>query len=616
MTATRPRAPITAWLWFGLCVAAAAPSAGTAATPRPDSYWQVDDLRPGMKGHGRTVLQGTRIETFDAEILGILKNTSPGRDMVLCRLSGLNLERTGVIAGMSGSPIYISGRLVGAVAFAWPFGKEPIAGVTPFSQMCGCAEPIERRDIVAAPHENGTLTHQKTNDVEASQSAERAPQTLRMVALQTPVAASGMTPHSLNLLADAAKANGWLPVQAGAVPARVLDEEAAATLQPGSPMAIALITGDFDLSGMGTVTHIEGDRVYGFGHPFLSLGACELPLMTGYVHTVYPRQTVSFKMGSPLRAVGVVNADVSTCVAGHLGRKADMLPVTMTLTREGEPSPKTYHVEVVRQRSLVGPLVYAALTNSVDAEGDLPEDLTADLDIRLEIEGRPPVVIQDTFSGPSYSGGRAPHALFSPVASVINMLSYNPYRAIRINRIDCVTHLRDGRRTAEIESVELASEEYAPGETVRATAFVRPHKGAVERVPLRLKLPPDLPEGTYSATVCDEPASARMDVRDNPCLFSPQNVEQVFAALAVQTHARRSRLVLRVPLSSVGVAVEGECLPDLPPSMVQILGASRRTGALPVQGALVARRTTPWVVQGSETVRFTVTKNKKATAAP
>src|SRR5438093_11389210 len=117
------------------------------AGPDPKTYWNVDDLKPGMKGHGLTVMRGTKVEKFDAEVLGVMKNTSPGRDMVLCRLAGLDLERTGVIAGMSGSPVYIDNKLLGAVAYAWQFGKEPIAGVTPFSQMRAYADADEERDV-------------------------------------------------------------------------------------------------------------------------------------------------------------------------------------------------------------------------------------------------------------------------------------------------------------------------------------------------------------------------------------------------------------------------------------------------------------------------------------
>jgi hypothetical protein len=133
--ATRPvRCSLFAGLLLGILVgdAAAAPKAGT--------YWNVEEVRAGMKGQGRTVMKGTKVETFQAEVLGVLKNTSPGRDIVLCRLSGLGLEKTGVIAGMSGSPVYLEGKLLGAVAYAWAYGKEPIAGITPFSQMVGFVE--------------------------------------------------------------------------------------------------------------------------------------------------------------------------------------------------------------------------------------------------------------------------------------------------------------------------------------------------------------------------------------------------------------------------------------------------------------------------------------------
>src|SRR5206468_1776541 len=132
----------------------------------------------------------------------------------------------------------------------------------------------------------------------------------------------------------------------------------------GGPLSISLITGDFDLSGIGTVTHIEGKRVYGWGHPFMSLGSCEFPLMTGYIHTIYPRQTVSFKMGSPLRPVGVINADVSTGIAGWLNRKADMLPVRMRVSLGDQNPPRTFNVQTVRQRALLGTLVFTALTNA------------------------------------------------------------------------------------------------------------------------------------------------------------------------------------------------------------------------------------------------------------
>lgn len=591
------------------------------AVPNPDSYWRVEDLRAGMKGYGRTVMKGTKIENFDAEVIGVLKNTSPGRDLVLCRLSGLNLDKTGIIQGMSGSPVYVKGKLVGAVAYAWPFGKEPIAGVTPFCQMHKYVESYERRDLVEkdTPNRIGLKTPLKVggkdfDTVTVSRDFDDPQPTtadgLWMVPLRTPLAGSGYTQHALNVLRDQFHGTGMVPMSGGGVGGNVAEEEAEVKLEPGSALSVALVLGDFDLSGIGTVTHVEGKRVYGFGHPFFGLGACEFPMMTGYTHTIYPRQNISFKMGSPLKTVGIINADVSTCIAGWLDRKPDMLPVKMSVSRSPNQQTKTFNVRVVRQRSMIAPLVFSALTNSVDMEGDLPEELTADLQARIEVEGHAPVIINDKFSGNSFSGNRAPQALYSQVASVVNLLTYNTYRPVRIKRIECSTQIRSGRSTAEIEAVELDSETYAPGETLKATVFVRPFKGLRQRLPVTLKLPADLPEGDYTATVSDDLACARAELRDNPNLSSPQDLDQVFQALKVQTDAKRTNVTVRVPVSAVGVALNGKSLPNLPPGMVQILGNTRRTGAQPMGGAVVSRQPTTWVVQGSESVRFSVSKNK------
>jgi hypothetical protein len=594
------------------------------AGPKPESYWQVEDVRTGMKGVGRTVLRGVKVEEFQVEVLGVLKNTSPGRDLVLCRLSGLDLEKTGVIAGMSGSPIYIDGKLLGAVAYAWAFGKEPIAGVTPFSQMHGFVEAYERRDLaeeskpvrvgLRSPLEiNGAKYDFVTVSPDWTAPEATAADGLWMVPLRTPIATTGFTAHSLSLMREQFRTSGLVPMQGGGATAKVAEETKTVELEAGGPLVVAMVTGDFDMSGIGTVTHIEGSRVYGWGHPFMGLGTCEFPLMTGFIHTVYPRQSVSFKMGSPLRSVGVINADVSTGIAGWLNRKPEMLPIRTTVTREPDGASRTFNVEIARQRSMLAPLTYSVLTNSVDMEGELPEELTADLTARVEVEGHPPVTIKDTFSGSSFSGGRAPIALFTPISSVVGLMTYNTYKQVRINRIECETRITPGRRTAEIEAIELESDVLSPGDTLHVSLFVRPYKGLRQRLRVSLKLPGDLPEGNYTAVVCDDLTNARFELRDNPNWSNPQSLEQVFEALAVQTAAKRTTLVVRVPLPAVGVAVAGKSLPNLPPSMVHILGNARRTGAQTISGALVSRQSTEWVFQGSETVRFTVSKNKKIT---
>lgn len=591
------------------------------ADPKQASYWQVDDVRPGMKGQGRTVMKGTKIESFDAEVIGVLKNTTPGRDMILCRLAGLNLEKTGIIAGMSGSPIYINGKLLGAVAFAWPFGTEPIAGVTPFAQMHEYVASYERRDMaerqspkrigLAVPlHIDGkdfdTVTVSDHHDPLAT-----AADGLWMVPIRTPLAASGMSTGSLKLLGSLFKDMGMVPMQAGGAAAGVIEKEKDLPLLPGSALTVAMIQGDFDLSGIGTVTHVEGKRVYGWGHPFFGAGACEFPLMTGYVHTIIGRRSISFKMGSPIRNVGVINADVSTCIAGWLERTPDLLPVRTTVTRLPQSKPKTFNVRIVRQRNMVASLVFTALSNSVDMEGDLPEELTAHVKARIELEGLPEVRIDDTFSGNGISGSRAPQALYSSISNIINLLNLNPYKPVRIKNIECATEIQPGRRTADIESVELEENTYSPGETLRAVVYLRPYKGIRQRVSLALPLPADLAEGNYTATIADDLSHARHELRDDPNLSNPQDLDHLLRSLKLQTGVKRTHLVLRVPLFGTGVALSGQSLPDLPPGVVQVLGSRRKTGVQTTNSALVARRPTDWVIQGSESIRFHVEKTRR-----
>jgi hypothetical protein len=288
-----------------------------------------------------------------------------------------------------------------------------------------------------------------------------------------------------------------------------------------------------------------------------------------------------------------------------------MLPVRMTVSRTPGGQAKTFNVKVVRQRNMLASLVHSALMNSIDMEGDLPEDLTASLKAYVEIEGREPVILNDTYSGSGFSGNRAPQALYNQVSNLLTTLVYNSHTPVRITRIDCMTDIQAGRRTADIDGVEIESENYAPGDTLKATVFLRPYRGLRQRVTLSLALPKDLPEGNYIATVCDDLTNARAEMRDNPALSNPQSVDQMFEAVKVQTAARRTNLVLRLPISGSGVALGAKTLPNLPPSMVQILSNSRRTGAQTMASALVAKQNTDWIIQGGDTVRFTVTKNKR-----
>jgi hypothetical protein len=291
-----------------------------------------------------------------------------------------------------------------------------------------------------------------------------------------------------------------------------------------------------------------------------------------------------------------------------------MLPIRASVVREGDPGPKVYNVKIARHRGLTPQLTTMALVNCIDQEGDLPEEMTAHVRLAIDVDGRAPIVIDDLYSGPAFGGGKGPQSMYSSANLILQLLLGNSFENIRVKGIDVSTDILPGRRTAEIESVELDSDVLSPGEALKATVLLRPYKGVRQRIPLTLALPVDLPDGNYTALIGDDLNNARAEMRDNPQLANPQSVDALFQAIALQSSAKRTNLVMRVAVGGAGVAMQGKTLPDLPPSMVQILGSGKKTGVQTINSALVARSPTSWVILGADTVRFQVARNKKVSA--
>jgi len=327
--------------FFGFALAAFLAIAPSLAA-QSSKFMSVDEVRQGMKGFGKTVFQGTTIEQFDVEVLGVLKNFAPRQDMILARLSGGPLEKTGVIAGMSGSPVYIDGKLVGAVAYAFPFAKEPIAGIQPILQMLGILDQKPGSTPKIAQASSGTLPSESPTAFVLGQLQKLAdgiplhqlllPQSLlsaspfqaggapSLMHIQTPLLVSGASQTALQQFAPLFNAFGFTPVQAGGgASAASLKAAAPSKLEPGSSVNVEMIRGDLSWSANGTVTYVDGDRVYAFGHPNLSAGPTDVPMSAGYVISLLPNVQNSFKLAVPLDVVGSFQQDRSTGIAGTLG---------------------------------------------------------------------------------------------------------------------------------------------------------------------------------------------------------------------------------------------------------------------------------------------------------
>ena len=305
----------------------------------------VDELKPGMKGTGRSVFFGTEIKEFDVEVVDIMRHVWPRGDMILCRLSGQGLEESGLVAGMSGSPVYIDGKLVGAVSYAWSFAKEPLAGVTPAAQMLEIWNEPDRSESPGGSRSGRTA---------------RSGGLAGLSALPLPVALSGFTPALAELVGPALKGFDLLPVGAAGVLGATADTSA---LVPGAAVGVALVSGDVQLSGIGTLTCREGNRILAFGHPMSRAGNVRMPMVGGVIHSVVPSVASSFKLFSPTAPLGTINQDRLAGVGGYIGPVPAMLPVTAVVS---SPSGlDTYRFRIVEQEQLAPTLAAVGLTDVV-----------------------------------------------------------------------------------------------------------------------------------------------------------------------------------------------------------------------------------------------------------
>src|ERR1043166_2640174 len=307
------------------------------------TLFALEDLKPGMKGVPRTFFSGTEPQEFGIEILGVLNGfTGPRQSTIIARLSGPNVDRTGVFAGMSGSPVFIDNKLVGAIAYSFPFAKEPICGITPIKQMIDIFERAKERprttearavsfsSLASADWKSSLPKQAVTATTLVAPVATNSPlaplmgQQIQPIA--TPVVFTGIAQDTLSLFSTQLTASGLLPVSgvgaAGKItPLESFDDK---TLAPGTSVSVELARGDYSIAASGTVTYCDGEKIYAFGHPFLSIGSADMPMTESSVVTVIPNTFNSFKLAVPGRMVGTISQDRATGIFGQLGHQSRM----------------------------------------------------------------------------------------------------------------------------------------------------------------------------------------------------------------------------------------------------------------------------------------------------
>jgi hypothetical protein len=597
------------------------PAAMSARTGAAGNFFPLEEVRPGQKGVGRTVFQGAETEEFGVEILGVLQGfPAPRQSAIIARLTGKNVEKTRVFGGMSGSPVFIDGKLVGAVAFAFPFAEEPIAGITPIKHMIDIFEqsPAARRsNAVTRTYSFAQLASTDWQPAwpkpavaggpllapAAAGSPLHALLGQQLTPIATPVVFTGVSQEALARFSPQLQAHGLLPVAGvgSGSPITPLGKVTGKTLLPGSSVSAQLVRGDFSLAAAGTVTYRDGDKVYAFGHPFLGLGVSDMPMAESSVVTVIANLNNSFKLSSPGQMVGTVSQDRSTGIYGKLGQAPKMIPVTVNLQTSRDRTDK-YTFEVANDQFLTPLLlnitVYSALTSTERSLGE------ATVSVRglIDVAGQTPIRLERRFSSMN-AGMQAAGAVAAPVAALLS----SGFDNVAINGITLDITSEDVRKAGTLDRIALDRAEVGRGETVEVQAFVRTDSGRqfVQRIPVTI--PTDVPLGQLVLFVGDGGAAQQASAAQS---FVPRDLAQLVGA--INKIKKNDRLYVRLLRPSAGAVVGTDELPSLPPSVVATLNSDRSSGGYtPTALSPVAEQELPpaeFVVEGQQLITVNVVR--------
>ena len=588
---------------------------------RAEEYMELEKIVPGMKGYGLSVFEGTKVERFEVEVLGVLKNVWPKGDIILVRAEHPMLSKANIISGMSGSPIYIEDKIAGALAFSWYFSKEPIAGVTPIQEMLKLTdadkarkpakaarrvwpqgEPIARvllrGRLWPAPAES---SHLPLPQARHTLGLGRVARGFSLEPLATPVAVSGASANTLALLEHNLGPLGLIFTQGEAGQPTAKSEEVAEglTLEPGAVVCVKFMEGDLDMSGVGTVTTKIGERVLCFGHALLGEGSVDLPMALGVVHTTMPRQDVSFKIFSPLKTVGRFTQDERTGLLGRMGEVAKMVPVVLEVkTEAGE---ETYNLKVIEHPLMTPWLLGSAVYNVLSAQREVPYENTLEFQVNFALENREPIIWKDAYAGP----GSAQWVALD-VVGLAGILLNNPFSEVKITGIHLQALVLERQESAVIEWAQVEKREVEPGEVLKVKVRLRPYKGEAEEREVEIEVPDEALPGQRMLTVSDFATGEMLDVSEAPGRYQPRDLEGLLKILREEMKPRD--LVVRLSSVKAGLVIAGHELPRLPGSVFHIMSYPRKTGVSTAFESVKSEEGTPWVLSGHHKIPLEVVK--------
>jgi hypothetical protein len=545
----------------------------------------VSEIKVGMVGYGLTVFQGTRPEKFAVKVMGVLHNFLPKQDLILITSDDPRMIHSGVVAGMSGSPIFLETadgeRLAGALSYGWHFAKDPIAGVTPIENMLAEARrPLRGKDHTPASEASLSPTE---ND-RTFAAAERAPRpsyhgyplppalmdgdSPRLERAAVPLSVSGFGAAAFDELSKSFAPYHLIPLAAGGG-AKKGDSDGPVKFEPGSSIAVELVRGDdMAVNGTGTVTWVDGDKVLAFGHPMFNIGEIYLPISTARIHTFMNAVSSSFKFSSPIAEAGTLVQDRQSCIIGDTGGRSDMIPVKVRVRSPGKTE-RVFSAEVVRHRFLTPLFTSTVIANATSEAASDVADATITLNTNIGVKGQQPLHLTENGFAPD--GAQAKFFAASQGVKAVSDLLFNPFAPVHLDKIDVDVDVDYKPDVAEITDVSLRTDELEPGTRPSVQVALRPYAGPEYTV----SIPVDIPNTLAGQLLKIEAAAGNLV---KPDLAAPENVRGLLDNLRKGYPARS--IVVTIETPDEDLTLRGSVVGDLPGSVADTLrpGASSRHG--------------------------------------
>ena len=577
-------------------------SAAYAVDADDPDYIGIDRIVPGSTGYCLTVLQDTKIERFGLKVVSIVRKFDPGRDMILVIGTDERFKKIGPVRGCSGSPVYIDGKIAGALAGAWSFSDDPLYMVTPIEDILQIGSPEASAE---QPPQSSAVSFDFSKPIDLAEfsglmraaSANKNRSNNSLLPLVT-----SLPQHSCEELTELFESVGFMPV-AGTVSGQT---SAETDIQPGGVLTVPIISGDISVAAVGTAIDVRDNKVYGLGHAFpgIGYGPTDLPMAAGTVHTVVSSTLFSFKLASPGDIIGAIRSNNSAGVLGLIGQKPKTIPMYITIDRsDNSQLARTgiFDCRIVSHRMYSPMAVQTALIGAATTAGSLTPEHTIKYKARIDIGNTKPITFENISSGRSFS------ELLDDTSGAAALLMNNPFKQTDITSMDFEMKIEPKNIRAKIWDVQLSDDTVKPSQTVDVSVILQTYRSEKELHKFRLDVPSDLKPGKYQLVIAGAAEYIRFVKNLSPHRFTALDFPTLTDALNNLLAVRRNRLFLTMEIASEGVTIRNKELPFLPQTKALLMQDKKRTtSVMPYNQWLEKSSEVGRIVLGKKTVQITV----------